>query len=444
MKEIENECIEFKRQYTKETNKDIVAFANSYGGIVRIGVDDDGSIIGVQHPDDVMTQISGSLKDSISPDIIPFVDIVPQFIEGKFIINVTVQKGTKAPYYLREKGYKPSGVYVRKGSSSQPTTDDGIRRLIKESEKFVFEDEISLNQDLTFEFLKKSFTEQNLPFTRSQMLTLGIINSNGEFTNLAYIVSDQFQTSTKVATFEGIEKHKFFDKREFTGSVVKQALDLENYFNAINNNAADFENMTRVESRSYPTDALRETLYNCIIHRDYQVQDSNIINIYKDRIEFISVGGLVGEVNLETIKQNISILRNKKLAEIFRRLGKVEAFGYGIPTIESSYKNTSAKPLFDAAPGVFKVTLKNLNYLKDRNINADSGNRPSVNEAQSVMDDMQKVLGLFSDRNYIIRSDVEKALNISKDKSMRLLKKMIAIGFIEVTGKGQKTEYILK
>ena len=202
--------------------------------------------------------------------------------------------------------------------------------------------------------------------------------------------------------------------------------------------------MTRVESRSYPTDALRETLYNCIIHRDYQVQDSNIINIYKDRIEFISVGGLVGEVNLETIKQNISILRNKKLAEIFRRLGKVEAFGYGIPTIESSYKNTSAKPLFDAAPGVFKVTLKNLNYLKDRNINADSGNRPSVNEAQSVMDDMQKVLGLFSDRNYIIRSDVEKALNISKDKSMRLLKKMIAIGFIEVTGKGQKTEYILK
>ena len=161
MKEIENECIEFKRQYTKETNKDIVAFANSSGGIVRIGVDDDGSIIGVQHPDDVMTQISGSLKDSISPDIIPFVDIVPQFIEGKFIINVTVQKGTKAPYYLREKGYKPSGVYVRKGSSSQPTTDDGIRRLIKESEKFVFEDEISLNQDLTFEFLKKSFTQKD-------------------------------------------------------------------------------------------------------------------------------------------------------------------------------------------------------------------------------------------------------------------------------------------
>ena len=121
----ENQNVEFKQEYVSDIRKEVIGFANADGGIVYVGVRKDGVIVGVEDPDSVMLQIVNSLKDSLAPDVMPFVKVQTEKMEGKQVVEIYVTTGTNRPYYLREKGLKPSGVYVRKGSSTQPMTEEG-------------------------------------------------------------------------------------------------------------------------------------------------------------------------------------------------------------------------------------------------------------------------------------------------------------------------------
>ena len=115
MLKYENQNIEFKQEYVPEIRKEVVAFTNAEGGTILVGVRKDGSVAGIEDPDEVMLQIVNSLKDAIAPDVMPFVSVKTVEMEGRQIVEVEVSTGTNRPYYLREKGLKTSGVYVRKG-----------------------------------------------------------------------------------------------------------------------------------------------------------------------------------------------------------------------------------------------------------------------------------------------------------------------------------------
>lgn len=106
-----------------------------------------------------MLQIVNSLKDSLAPDIMPFVRVNSVELEEKQVIEIDVKTGTNRPYYLREKGLKPGGVYVRKGSSTQPMTEEGIREMILQNSGRSFELCRSMNQELTFHTLKQRCRE---------------------------------------------------------------------------------------------------------------------------------------------------------------------------------------------------------------------------------------------------------------------------------------------
>jgi ATP-dependent DNA helicase RecG len=149
----ENENVEFKQEYVPEIRKEVIAFTNAEGGVILVGVRKDGVVAGVDDPDEVMQQITNSLKDSIAPDVMPFVSVNTVEMEGLQVVQIDVSTGTNRPYYLREKGLKPSGVYVRKGSSSQPMTDDGIREMIVRTSGKSYESCRSMNQSLTFDML---------------------------------------------------------------------------------------------------------------------------------------------------------------------------------------------------------------------------------------------------------------------------------------------------
>ena len=153
----ESETVELKEIVVDDIKKEIVAFANSAGGVLYIGVADDGSIAGVENPDGTTQQIVNMVRDSIKPDITMFLHYEIREIEGKQVIAVEVQRGTERPYYLAKKGLRPEGVFVRQGTSSVPATDTVIRRMIKETDGDRFEAMRCLNQDLTFEATKKEF-----------------------------------------------------------------------------------------------------------------------------------------------------------------------------------------------------------------------------------------------------------------------------------------------
>ena len=142
----ETENIEFKSQFTEEIYKEVIAFANTDGGIVYVGIDNDGNAIGLAEVDQEYTRITNGIRDAIMPDVTMFVRFT---IQDNKVVRIAVSEGTNKPYYLKGKGLKPSGVYVRQGTSSVPASSEQIRRMIKESDGDMFEEMRSAMKDRT-------------------------------------------------------------------------------------------------------------------------------------------------------------------------------------------------------------------------------------------------------------------------------------------------------
>lgn len=144
----------------------------------------------------------------------------------------------------------------RKGSSSQPMTDEGIREMIIENS----ESSRSFNQNLTFDMLAREMQIRNIEFNSPQKRTLKLIGEDGLYTNLAYLLSEQCETTTKVALFQGTDKAVFRDRKEFTGSILKQLEEAYQYINLNNKTKATFSGLNRVDTRDYPEEGVREAL----------------------------------------------------------------------------------------------------------------------------------------------------------------------------------------
>ena len=428
MKLYESETVELKEIYTPDLKKEIIAFANTIGGTIYIGIDNNGEIVGIDDADFVMQQISNSLRDGISPDISMFTHIELMHEDNKCFIKITINQGTRKPYYLSDKGLKPSGVYVRSGTTASPASEDAIRMMIKIADGDSFESNRSLIQELTFSSLKDAFQIRGLTFTEVQMKNLGILSSDDIYTNLGLLVSDQCRHSIKFAIFQGNDKLVFKDRKELTGSLFTQLADAFKTIDFYNSTRATFHDLLRTDERDYPEDAIREALLNAIVHRDYAFSGSTLINLYSDRLEFISLGGLVPGLSLEAAMLGASQPRNEKLANLFYRMKLIEAYGTGISKIMSCYSGLSVQPVFENVEGAFRVILPNIHAQKS--IELDQKYIP--------------VLKLFENKKEITRSDVEEALGIGTTHAINMLKEMYENELIVKVGSGRLTRYVKK
>ena len=357
----ESETLELKEIVVEDIKKEVVAFANSDGGTVFIGIADNGSVVGVDDPDGAMQQVSNMVRDSIKPDVTMFVHYEMNTMEGKKVLAVEVQRGTERPYYLSKKGLRPEGVYVRQGTSSVPATSTAIRRMIKDTDGDSFEAMRSLEQNLTFQAAEKEFVLRDLAFGVSQMKTLGILNKDGIYTNLGLLLSEQCAHTVKAAVFEGTNQSIFRDRQEFTGSLLQQMNEVYEYIDRRNQVHSTFDKLRRIDTRDYPEVAIREALLNSLVHRDYSFSASTLISVYDDRIEFTSIGGLSAGVSLDDIMLGLSVCRNPKLANVFYRLELIEAYGTDMKKIMGAYENSNKKPVIETTDNAFKIILPNLN-----------------------------------------------------------------------------------
>jgi len=423
----ENTTHEFKREYTPEINKSIVAFANTNGGTLYIGIADDGHVFGVQNVDSTLLKVSNSIRDGIKPDVTLFVDYQTEEIDGNIVIKIIVHKGTASPYYIASKGMRPEGVFIRHGASSVPATDTAIRRMIKDTDGDKYEDIRSIIQDLTFIDATKEFETRNVPFGVNQLKSLDIINVDGIYTNLGLLLSDQCVHTVKLAVFQGTDKAIFKDRQEFTGSIVKQLNDIFAYIDRYNSVHSEIIGLYRTDTRDYPVEALREALLNALVHRDYSFRDSTLISVFDDRIEFVSIGGLVRGISFEDMMLGISVARNRNLANVFYRLSLIEAYGTGVPKIIQSYDGFSVNPQIEVSDNVFKITLPNTTIKI---------------KASRFTENEHLVLALFKDRQSIVRKDVETALSGSQALATRTLKSLVSKDEIRVLGQGKNTRYV--
>ena len=248
---IESEIVELKSEVVGDICKEVIAFANTRGGTLYIGIANDGQVVGIENADQVILQLNNMIRDSIKPDLTMFVGYQTQGVDGKQIVAVTVQKGTDRPYYLGSKGLRPNGVYVRNGTSTDPATDTAIRKMIKETDGDCFEDMRSLEQNLTFEAASTQFAKQKVAFDASKMQTLGLVSPEGIYTNVALLLSDQCGSTIKAATFSGSDKGDFQDRREFSGSLFRQMEEVYAYLDMRNQTHATFEGLYRIDKRDY-------------------------------------------------------------------------------------------------------------------------------------------------------------------------------------------------
>lgn len=440
MLSFENQNIEFKQEYVPDIRKEVMGFANADGGTVFVGVRKDGVVLGIDDPDGVMLQIVNSLRDALTPDVMPFVKVNTVEIEEKQIVEIDVTTGTNRPYYLREKGLKPSGVYVRKGSSTQPMTEEGIREMILQNSGRSYELCRSMNQELTFQTFQAEMQCRSIEVGPSQMRTLKLIGEDGLYTNLALLMSDQCETTTKVAIFQGTDKELFRDRKEFTGSILKQLEDVYQFIDLVNKTKATFSGLNRSDRRDYPEEAVREALLNSIVHRDYSFSGSNLVNVYEDRIEFVSLGGLVSGLELKSIFLGVSQSRNPNLAAIFYRMRLIESYGTGIGKIERAYKTNQSQPEFETAKGVFRVTLPNRNEEQDAEMQPDS----SVDGDISLDEQKNLILQYAQENGSITRKEVEDLIGAGTTKAFRLLKELCEANRLEKKGNGKLSTYVIK
>lgn len=446
MKFVESDTVELKQEYIKDIRKEIVAFANTVGGTIYIGVDDTGAVIGLDNPDVVMLAVLNMARDSIRPDIMGFIRCGIQDIADKKVVEIRIQKGPDRPYYLRDKGLTPGGVYIRNGSASNPASTYLIKKMIRESFGS-FEDMLSVEQELTFKQMSDEFEKRDIDFAEAQMQSLGLVNSDGMYTNLGLLVSDQCPHIIKCAVFSGTDCLDFQDREEFSGSVFKQMNEAYRYIEFNNHTAATFNGLYRHDQRSYPPVALREALINAVVHRDYSsVAVSTKISIFADRIEILSYGGLPKDISLEMALNGVSACRNPKLANIFYRLKLIEMYGTGFSKMQAGYANKDTmsdtynayarQPSFEAFEGMFKVTMPNLIYQSKEQM---------VTEVQAYygQDDIYaRVMSMFNAKREITRQEVEQELNVSLSTATRILRSLKEQHKIRPVGRGKQTMYV--
>lgn len=424
----ENENTEFKSALTGDIYKEVIAFANNGGGVIYIGVDDNGNETGVADVDETYTRLTNGIRDAISPDVTVF---CKYSLNENNVIKIEISEGARKPYYLKSKGIKPSGVYVRQGASSVPASEDQIRLMIKMSDGDSFEGIRSLNQELTFASAKQAFEKYGVEFSENKYRVLGITtDSNDLYTNLGLLLSDQCRHSIKAAVFADEDNTSFLDSKEFTGSILRQLDDAYSYLMLNNRNNAEFKGLERVEHYSYPQEALREALLNALVHRDYAFSGSIIININESQIEFISLGGLLPGLSAEDIQNGISQPRNPKLAEVFHRLRLIESYGTGIRRIFTLYRDCEKKPEIIVTPNTFKLILPNRNYYS------------TDKSEEKALNDQQRTILQYIERNGAITEEtVQKLLGVKRTRAYVILKEMRDSGLIEVQGRGQNKKY---
>ena len=438
---IETSRLELKRAFTEEIKKELVAFANTDGGELIIGMADDGSIIGVDHPDQVSAQVSNMLRDAISPDITLISRVEINFHENKALVHVTVNRGGKRPYYISKKGMTSAGVYVRQGNTSAPASADAIREMIRETDGYSYESSLSFDQDLTFEVCSKVFADRNVIFGKNQMKTMKMMDVNGNYTNLAMLLSDQCFHSIQFACFQGTDIGIFTERQRFTGSILKQLDEAFHALNRYNRTRSEIHGLHRTDRRDYPEEALREALINAIVHRDYDRDVSINIRVFDDRIEIASYGGLPPNTTIDTFLLGLSIPRNRNLADIFYRLELIEAFGSGIPKMTDIFQKSGHEIRFKTSPSGFMITLPNMNDGYD--LKSSRSDQVVLKDgSQSIVDERTKLaIDLIKAQGPVNRVQLETLWGIGRSAAGLWLDQMVKTGVLLRIGHGRNTRY---
>ncbi|HBD96174.1 MAG: ATP-dependent DNA helicase [Spirochaetes bacterium GWF1_31_7] len=344
----ESKVLEFKRSLPEHDQlvKTVTAFSNSAGGRILIGVDNDRTITGIDDNDifDLQDKIVSIIYDSIYPNVLP--EIYSQNIIGKTVLVIEVFRGNFLPYYIKSSG-KNEGTYIRIGASNRKSGYEQIIELERQKRNISFDEEINYTvpfSSLNLNVLTAKFHSTGKSFDAEKMKNLKLtVEEHGQLfpTNGLLILLGEYEHCTiKCGRFRGKTMEVFLDKKEYHSdifSLIEYSVSfIKNHINI----RGEIKGLQRTDTLEIPEEALRESVLNALIHRDYSNAGRDIkIGVYDDLVNIVSPGGFPNTLTESDIEEGRSEIRNKVIARVMKELNYIEQWGSGIKRIKSSCIN---------------------------------------------------------------------------------------------------------
>ena len=351
----ESQRIEYKRELTDSLEKEAVAFLNAReGGVIWIGIDDSGTVTGVDHCDQTQLKIKDRLKNNIQPSIMGLFDIIHEQRNSKDIIRITVAGGLEKPYYLKKYGMTTKGCFLRIGSASEPMPQEMIDALYGRRIRNTIGRMESTRLGLTFEQLKIYYDSRGLTLNQAFMQNLELLTPEGKPNFAAYLLADENGVSVQIAKYSSTSRDDLIENRDYGRCCLVKALkDVLSRMDVENTIFTRIGKMEREERPMIDPRALREAVVNALVHNDYSNGSSPKFEFFKDRLEITSSGGLPYGVELADFFGGYSSPRNKEIMRVFRDLELVEQLGSGVPRILEKYEPS----IFEIFPNFLRVVF---------------------------------------------------------------------------------------
>ena len=415
----ESNRIEFKVELNDKLEKEVVAFLNNKeGGILYIGVDDNGKPIGVSDVDSMQLKIADRIKNNILPSTLGLFDIVTEEIENISVIKILISSGLEKPYYIKKHGMSPNGCFTRMGTSSQPMSTAMIDSLYSKRTHNTLRNITSPRQDLTFAQLKIYYQERGLELNEKFANSLELLTPDGKFNYVAYLLADENGISIKVAKYAGTDKVDLIENEEYGYcSLIKATHQVLEKLKIENITRAKVTNTKRVEKNLVEPIPMREAVINAIVHSDFSREIPPVFEIFSDKMVFTSYGGLIPGQSKEDFFSCSSMPRNRELMRVFKDVGLVEQLGSGMSRILKEYD----KNIFDISENFIKVELP-FSLSKDNIIivnGDDNGNEIGDDNLE-----MMKALKILEGNASITAKQMAEQMNISTRKVSRLIKEL--------------------
>ena len=352
---VENSFEEYKRELTPNFEREVVAFLNKSGGDIYLGIDDNENVIGINDIDGTQCEIKDRLKHNIEPSIMGLFDVNVVQRDGKKIIKVTVAKGVEAPYYLKKYGLTEKGCFVRIGSTVEPMQKDEREALFNKRLRNSIGKIPAPRDGLTFAQLKIYYEEMGLALNEFFMQNLELLTPDGKPNYAAYLLADENGVSLQVAKYGGKDRVNLIENKNYGRcSLVKAAKNILERLNIENTVYTKITRINRIEKPILNMVAVREAVINAIVHNDYTNGAVPKFEIFSDRLEITSAGGLPYGVTIDEFFNGRSCPRNKEIMRVFCDLEMVEALGTGMPRILNVY----GKEAFDITTNFMNITFK--------------------------------------------------------------------------------------
>jgi len=370
----ESETVELKASFDKEVMETAGAFANTRGGVIFIGVSDEGKILGMPTGKETLKDWANQISQNSDPRIIPEIEVVET--NGKQIVMIQIKEFPLKPVSMRSKYFR------RVSNSNRVMSMPEIAQMHFDSAGMSWDKLPATSaalDDIDFEKVKRYILKANATGRRKigdaesplQVLEKLELIKEGRPTWAAILLFRQapqrFLSQAVIHCGRFKEDILVIDDRMIQGDIIELVDEAMDFIRKnINVKFVMTGEPEREQIWDYPLEALREAVINAVCHRDYTISSNVEVRIYDDRLIVFSPGGLpLGIAVADLYKPHSSALRNKGIATIFYDLGLIEQWGSGIDKMRNACLNAGVpEPQFEEHQG-FRVTFRKDVYTEE-------------------------------------------------------------------------------